>query len=78
MHAASLPRLELTAPSRYSRRVELDQQPRSQPAFVHVSAAHIHTAANGRTWTTLLEDPDSKLEYERYLREHAIVVDDVK
>jgi hypothetical protein len=54
--------------------VELDQQPHREPAFVHVGAEQIRTSSNGRTWTTLLEDPDSELEYERYLREHAIVV----
>jgi hypothetical protein len=71
-------KLERAAPGRYSGRVELEQQPRREPVFLHANAEQVRATADGRTWTTLLEDADSKLEYERYLREHAIVVDDVE
>jgi hypothetical protein len=58
--------------------MELEQHPRRESAFLRMGAQQVQASGDSRTWTTLLQDPDSKLEYERYLREHAIVVDDVE
>jgi hypothetical protein len=59
-------------------RVELEQPKPEQITFVRVRAEHIRTSCDTKHWPQLLQDPGSELDYERHLREHSIIVDDVE